>query len=93
MNNVRAVNNSDRLKANKKKLNILLRNQDRNNDKQLQDMYNLKKKQKKEKNDFARKIKCFNKQNELLEDLIDKEVKKHIFFQNINYILIKNNSF
>ena len=39
----------DRLRANKKKLNIILRNQDRNNDRQIQEIYDLKKNTKKKK--------------------------------------------
>ena len=58
MDNTKEITFMDRLRANKKKLNIILRQQDRNNDRQIQEIYELKKKHNKEKTDFARKIKC-----------------------------------
>ncbi len=42
MDNAKAISFMDRLRANKKKLNIILRNQDRNNDRQIQVIYELK---------------------------------------------------
>jgi len=44
MDNTKAITFMDRLRANKKKLNIILRQQDRNNDRQIQEIYELKKK-------------------------------------------------
>jgi hypothetical protein len=69
MDNAKAISFMDRLRANKKKLNIILRNQDRNNDRQIQEIYDLKKKHQKEKTDFERKIKCCNKQSQILNKL------------------------
>jgi hypothetical protein len=69
MDNVKAISFMDRLRVNKKKLNIILRNQDRNNDRQIQEIYELKKKHQKEKTDFERKIKCCNKQSQIFDML------------------------
>ncbi len=70
----KAITFMDRLKVNKKKLNIILRNKERTSDRQLQEIYDLKRKHKIENSDFDRKIKCCNKQKEILDKLIDNEV-------------------
>ena len=74
MDNAKVITFKDRLKANKKKFNILLRNQDRVKDRQIQEIYLLKKKHNKENTDFERKIKCCKKQSDILDKLIDQEV-------------------
>jgi hypothetical protein len=43
MDNAKVTTFKDRLRANKKKFNILLRNQDRVKDRQIQEIYLLKK--------------------------------------------------